>query len=113
LLAAHGAALLVKALQLLAAGELQLTPQPEGGSRYSKPAARDFLIPTSWTARRAFNFIRGTAEWNTPYHIKGTGVDLAVREAITFAADARQEEVVLRSGRDCWIQFSPGVLHAR
>jgi hypothetical protein len=71
------------------------------------------LVPTTWSARRAFNFMRGTAEWNTPFRIKGPDLDISVRQALSFTTDTRQEKALLQDGRDRWIQFSPGVLHAR
>lgn len=113
LLADAGSSLLVQAVGQLASGSLQLIPQTPGGSRYSRPAKADFTIPTTWSARRAFNFIRGTAVWNTPYHIKGPEISLSVREAVAFQADARQESGLTQDGPDRWIQFTPGVLHAR
>jgi methionyl-tRNA formyltransferase len=113
LLAEKGADLIVDALRRLASGTLQLTPQPEGGNHYPRPTLEDFLVPTTWSARRAFNFMRGTAEWNTPFRIKGPDLDISVRQALSFTTDTRQEKALLQDGRDRWIQFSPGVLHAR
>jgi len=113
LLAAQGASLLHDACRQLAAGTLPRTPQRGGGSVYARPAISDFHIPTSWTARHAYNFICGTAEWGFPYHISGHGVDLYLRDAISFNSTTVQRDPLLRDGRDCWIQFTPGVLHAR
>jgi methionyl-tRNA formyltransferase len=113
LLAAHGGSLLLDACRRLAAGTLPRIPQHSGGSTYSRPTAEDFQIPTSWSARRAYNFICGTAEWGTPYRITGQGIDLTLREAISFNASASQQQPFQQDGRDCSIQFTPGVLHAR
>ena len=113
LLAAHGASLLLDACRQLAAGTLPAIPQCGGVSMYSRPSAEDFHIPISWSARHAYNFIRGTAEWRQPYRITGQGIDLALHQAISYDAEATQQEPFLRDGRDCWIQFTPGVLHAR
>jgi methionyl-tRNA formyltransferase len=113
LLATHGASLLIEACRRLAAGTLPRTPQQGAGSRYSRPTAEDFYIPTNWSARRAYNFIRGTAEWGTPYRVTGGGIDLTLREALSFDPSASQQQPFRQDGRDCWIQFKPGVLHAR
>ncbi len=113
LLAAHGASLLLKACRQLGDGRLPRIVQPDGGSRYARPIIEDFHIPTTWSARHAYNFICGTAEWRIPYHITGPGSDLTLRHAVSFDAFAEQQEAVLRDGRDQWIQFTPGVLHAR
>jgi methionyl-tRNA formyltransferase len=112
LLATHGASLLLDACRRLAAGTLPRTPQLGAGSTYARPSAEDFHILTSWPARRAYNFIRGTAEWGTPYRVSGQGIDLSLREVLSFDASAFQQQPLLQDGREHWIQFTPGVLHA-
>lgn len=49
-----------------------------GGSYQPSPRNKDFTIPVTWTARRAFNFIRGTQAWGIPYsiHLNGSNVDV-------------------------------------
>jgi methionyl-tRNA formyltransferase len=113
LFATHGALLLQTACRQIAAGTVSRRSQPAGGSTYSRPTVQDFHIPITWSARHAFNFICGTAERRQPYRIIGQGIELSLRHAISFDAAATQPEPLLRDGRDCWIQFSPGVLHAR
>ncbi len=113
LLAAQGAALLLDACRRLAAGDLPRRPQPAAASSYARPSTADFHIPTTWTARHAYNFIRGTAEWQTPFHVTGPGLDLTLRQAISYDSTAVQGEPLKQDGRSYWIQFTPGVLHAR
>lgn len=62
-----GGKLLVDALHRLASGSLTRTPQPSGGNVQPWPQAADFRIPASWPARRAFNFMRGTAVFGQPF----------------------------------------------
>jgi len=65
-----GGQLLVSSLRQLANGSLTRSPQPSGGSAQPWPQAKDFRVPTTWSARRAFNFMRGTAEFGRPYMIE-------------------------------------------
>lgn len=112
LLAAHGASLLHDACRQISSCTLPRIPQPVGGSSYPRPTAHDFHIPTSWSARHAFNFICGTSEWRQSYRIIGQDFELSLRRAISFDATNSQSEPLQRDGRDCRIQFARGVLHA-
>jgi methionyl-tRNA formyltransferase len=113
LLGRQGGALLALAVQQLAAGTLRLQPQQAGGRAFPRPASSDFTIPTTWRARRAFNFMRGTADWHHPYRISGEGVDLYARQAVAYEPEGQQETAVLRDGIELSIQFAGGILHAR
>ncbi|MCB0033940.1 MAG: hypothetical protein KDE51_07975, partial [Anaerolineales bacterium] len=61
--ATAGGRLLVQAIEQLKHGRLQGRPQGEGGTYYSWPRGADFQLERQWSARRVFNFMRGTAEW--------------------------------------------------
>lgn len=114
LLAQTGGQLLVEALHQLAAGTLPRRPQPaEGASAFPWPRTHDFHIPTSWSAQRAFRFIRGTADWQQPYFVVSGSAKFAIRKAIAYDPCATQPEAVRRDGRDLFIRFAPGVVHAR
>ena len=113
LFATYGVSLLQTAYYRISSGTLSRKPQRRGGSRYSRPSAQDFHIPTSWSARRAYNFICGTAEWRQPYRISGPGIDRSFRQALSFDTAASQQEPILCDGHVCWIQFRSGLLHAR
>ncbi len=65
-----GGQLLVNTLKQLAKGTLLRTPQTADGSTQPWPQPADFRIPVSWSARRAFNFMRGTAVFGQPYVIE-------------------------------------------
>lgn len=113
LLAAEGGRLLAVALDQLAAGSLSRRPQPPGGSTYGAPGQEDFSLDAGWTARRAFNFLRGTAEWGAPYPLVVGGERLLLLEALAFDAGATLGVPLVREGRVVRVQFSPGVLSAR
>jgi len=80
LLASRGAELLATAIQ---SGEFPDQPQPvAGASRQGWPSEAARAIPLSWSARRAFNFIRGAERWG-PLTLDG----LPVLEAIGYGAE--------------------------
>jgi methionyl-tRNA formyltransferase len=105
---------MLSALEQLAAGTLSHQPQPSGDSYQPLPKAADFRLDTSWSARRAFNFMRGTAEYGRPYSLQIANQTLQLTEALAYEADGvLGDVVVVGNGRDARIQFSPGILHTR
>lgn len=88
-------------------------PQEGAGSQYPTPRAKDFIIPTSWSAKRAFNFICGTNEWNHPYQIKGEHFQISIRTAEGFSLDNQMQQAFKMKGNQIWIQFNPGTLQAK
>jgi len=108
-----GARLMLKVLQALRAGTLAHRPQPPGGSYQPWPAPQDWRIATSWTARRAFNFMRGTAEWGQPYIVQAGGQELILATALAYDLNDVLREAFVRVGDEVLIQFADGVLRAR
>jgi len=91
-------------------GGLPRRPQPEAGASYqSRPSRSDLAIPISWTARRAFNFIRGAGEWG-PFEIVVGGGRFRVSEALTYSPDARLGQPYRREGGELWVEFEGGVV---
>ena len=110
-LALAGLGLLRGVLDELAAGVVRRKRQGLGGSRQHAPVAADFALSTDWPARRAFNFMHGTADWGQPYLVEVNG------RTEWLAAAEEWREVTLdrpsvRHGRHIVIRFSPGVLYA-
>lgn len=102
------AQLLIDGLDQLANGELPRIPQPAGGSYHSRPTAADFEIPTSWPARRAFHFMRGTSHWQRPYTILlADGKKIVAKTAVACSERGEEGAVVARGQA---IQFSSGAL---
>jgi methionyl-tRNA formyltransferase len=92
----------------LSAGHLPRTPQAEGGSYHSFPTAADFEIPTSWPARRAFHFMRGTSHWQRPYTILlPDGEKIMAKTAVAYSED-EGAETAENTGQS--ILFNPGIL---
>ena len=113
LLAAKGVALLPDVLAQLAAGTLSRRPQPAGGRAQPAPQPADFCLDMRWSARRAFDFMRGTVDWGRPYPITVAGQTIQLQTALAYEPDTVLAEPFLRDGRDVWIQFSPGVVNGR
>jgi methionyl-tRNA formyltransferase len=108
LLAEAGAQLLLDSLRLPL---LPRRPQPATSTYQPYPQAADRLISTTWPARRAYNFIRGAAEWG-PFVIDAGGKLLVVQEATAFdAAGELSQPYRVGDNHQAWIQFTPGVLH--
>lgn len=113
LFAVQGTTLILNALSGLAAGNLAGHAQGAGASSYRRPSEEDFIITTEWTAKRAFNFMRGTSEWQIPYRIQGNGFELIVRSAVACNDEETMDAPVVSQGNECWIMFRTGILHAR
>jgi methionyl-tRNA formyltransferase len=109
---ALGGRLLVEALSRLRQGNLERRPQPSGGSYEGWPAPEDWVISTSWPARRAFNFMRGTDDWGQRYKVVAGGEQLMLAAAISYDAAETLDAPCLRNGPEVAIQCTPGVLHA-
>jgi methionyl-tRNA formyltransferase len=110
-LALAGLELLRGVLDHLARGVVTRQPQGAGGSYQRAPTGADFALSTGWPARRAFNFMRGTADWGRPYPVEVNG-----RTEWLAAAEEWREATLdrpsVRHGRHMVIRFSPGVLYA-
>jgi methionyl-tRNA formyltransferase len=111
--AALGGKLMVAALGALRDGTLVRRPQPPGGSYERWPAPDDWRISTDWPARRAYNFMRGTAEWGQPYRVTIGTQELTLSTALGYNADATLGVPYVEDGDHVRIQFTPGVLWAR
>lgn len=109
----HGTRLLMDALDELGRGVLRRTPQPDGGSAFGSPLPEDFALSATWSARHAFNFMRGTAHWGQYYRVAADGEAFNLTSAIRFAPESGTEPAVSQQGDTVAIRFNPGVLHAR
>ncbi|MFN8458926.1 MAG: formyltransferase family protein [Anaerolineae bacterium] len=118
-----GAQLLAEAVQRLAQGEpLPRRPQPQAGSSYfSFPTAEDFYIPTTWEARRAFNFMRAAGtDWPLLLEVRekartrgGEKRFFAVRMAISCDSHQKLDRPYLIEGDEIGVQFSPGTVRLK
>ncbi len=111
-LAKMGGDLLVEALQKLTAGTLSRRPQPPGFTSDSWPQDADFALDRNWSARHAFNFMRGTANWKRPYFIQVAGKTVWLETAVAFDPEAKLPQPFIRQAQTVQLQFSSGVLTA-
>jgi methionyl-tRNA formyltransferase len=113
LLGKEAGALALKALSILADGPLPRRAQSGTATYNGHPQQADFQISTTWSARRAFNFMRGTSHWNTPYIIRGQNVRLTAHTAIAFDANGTQDVPQRWTEASTTVRFSQGVLEVR
>ncbi len=97
----------------LSRGIVRRRPQPAGGSYQPSPTVDDFSLSTEWPARRAFNFMRGTADQGHPYRIEIAGNEVRLAAADSYAAELALDRPSVRHGRNILIRFNPGILYAR
>jgi methionyl-tRNA formyltransferase len=109
-LAKLGGDLLVRALQKLAAGTLHRQPQPPGFSSDPWPRDADFALDMNWSARHAFNFMRGTGNWERPYVVQVQSETVWLETAVSYDPEAYLPQPMIRQGQTVQLQFSPGVL---
>ncbi|HEY1409229.1 MAG TPA: formyltransferase family protein [Promineifilum sp.] len=108
-----GAEMLLEVLHDLNRGIVHRKAQPPGGSYFGFPRREDFRLSTDWPAARAFMFMRGTSERSVPYRVFAGGESLFLDTAAGFDAGALLDRPVRKEGHEVFIQFNPGVLHAR
>jgi len=112
LCATVGGEMLLEGLEEIASGQPPRRPQPPGGSYYPGPTAESFTLDPGWSARRAFNFMRGTAEWNHLYKIQIDSQELVLTSADAFDPDQILSRPVEEKGGRHLIQFKTGTLAA-
>jgi methionyl-tRNA formyltransferase len=110
-LALAGLGLLRGVLDELARGVATRWPQGPGGSTQRAPTGADFALSTLWSARRAFNFMRGTADWGQPYPVEVNGRTEWLAAAEEWR-DVALDRPSVRHGRHIIIRFAAGVLYA-
>jgi len=108
----YGAELLLDVLHLLEKGHLRRRTQPPGGTYFPVPQESDFVIDATWSAQRAFNFMRGTNEWQRPYPVKVAGRRFTLKQALFYSSHEVLDQPYRLFDDQIDIQFSPGVLRA-
>ena len=107
-----GGSLLVEAVQTLEAVTMLRQPQPPGFTSDPWPRDADFELDVRWSARHAFNFMRGTGNWERPYPIQVEGRTVWLETAVAFAPDQQLFRPIVWQKEGVQVQFTPGVLTA-
>lgn len=105
LCATAGASLAADVLEALGRGQQVRERQTEGGSYFGRPSAADFSVDAGWHVRRAFNFMRGTAEWRIPFRYEGDATVRWFRDALAWREGAPGESA---GGGAVWAAFRGG-----
>lgn len=109
-----GGRLLVQAVHDIWAGTAtRRVQQPGEGNYQGWPRACDFEVRTSWSAERAFRFVRGVDEWGTRPVILVEDQRFSVGYAAGYRRTDRLPCPYVWAGRELHVQFSPGVLSVR
>jgi methionyl-tRNA formyltransferase len=111
-LSQYGAELLLTVLHQLETRRLRRRAQPPGGGYFPMPQASDFVIDASWSARHAFNFMRGVSQWERSYPIELPGERFILKQALFYSQHELLQQPYRVLGEQIDIQFSPGVLRA-
>jgi methionyl-tRNA formyltransferase len=105
--------LLVEAVRLIAAGLAAPRSQEQGHASWAPaPCDGDFDVTPDWGARRAFNFIRGLADWERPIYVELGGRRLRVREALAWDEAVPSADSTLCAGGRLTLRCHPGTLTA-
>lgn len=106
-----GGDLIAEMLPRLADGQKPRVPQQGAASYQSWPSAADFRLEIGWKVQHAFNFMRGTAEWQRPYPISVAGRTLYLQHALAWSPEEQREALQLVDNR-AHIAFAGGTLTA-
>ncbi|MCI0505489.1 MAG: hypothetical protein L0Z73_05200 [Gammaproteobacteria bacterium] len=108
-----GAKLFLEALRLYQLNNINAQAQSWIQATYM-PAPRydDFEIIPSWSARRAFSFIRGTEEWNRPYQITINGRTVYIKTVMAYSPSGTINNSYKLDDNYITMQFSPGLVNA-
>jgi methionyl-tRNA formyltransferase len=110
-LSEQAATMLVYTVHAIENGTLTRTPQEKTAApRAPNPTDRDFVITPDWNARRAFNFIRGVADWNHPINLKTADRQFIIRDAISFDEEHTLDAPLVNNGPVCRVKFADGIL---
>jgi methionyl-tRNA formyltransferase len=87
--------------------------QPDGGTYFGYPRTKDFSLSTGWPARQAYNFMRGTADWEQTYSIAVAGTTFWLNHAGSYEDQRQLTEPYQLDGDHIAVNFFPGVLRGR
>ena len=105
-----GARLLLDAIRSLERGGLETYPQDETRASYFPPPSRDdFIVTPEWSARRAFNFMRGVQGLGSPI-VRVDDREFVVREAVGYDVGKTTAETHHVENGELWLRCADGVV---
>ena len=114
ILASQGAKLFAQLLETSTPVEKLIGKQIQEDASYFPTAAQgDYYLHPQWSARQAFNFMRGTCPPDKQFRIKINNDILILSDAIDYDSEGQIQNGYVKNKEDLYIQFSPGILHAR
>jgi methionyl-tRNA formyltransferase len=108
-----GAALFVEALDLY--DKHSIVPKIQDSSKASYfpvPGVIQFELSSQWSARQAFNFMRGTDEWKQTYRISLDNQDFYLVNPIAYSPAGTINEAYQIHNGVITVQFAQGLLQA-
>lgn len=109
----QGAKMFMETLRLYRQNAIECKPQdPAAASYMGAPTEEEFNLPIRWSAQHAFNFMRGTEDWKTPYNVRTGGRQIRLESAIAYSPTGTMEEDCQIDTPYVFIRFAQGVLQA-
>ena len=100
-------------LDVLSRADFRSRPQLGTASYQSWPAEEDWCVPTDWLVQRAFNFMRGTADWRHPFKLLTHPQPLVVQDVTDYALQPSQPGSVQLMRQGWRVGFADGWLMVR
>jgi methionyl-tRNA formyltransferase len=109
----QGARMFVEYLRLYRQNATEARPQDPASATYNGvPKEEDFELPLRWSAQHAFNFMRGTEDWKTPYSVYCGGTNIRLQSAIAYSPATAMGEDYRIDEHFVYIRFAQGLLQA-
>lgn len=99
-------------LQGLSIDTLARNQEESESSYFHFPTGSDYQLFSTWTARQAFNFIRGSWPPIKPFTLITDENTWIITQALDYTDKQQQTEPVQKHENELYIQFSTGILHA-
>jgi len=111
-LADAGAELMMDLLNEISTDLLTSTVQDSSlASYYPYPEQGDFVVETSWTAQRAYDFMRATKSFGYPYLYRSGKQQYLLEQALDYDNNAHLDEIEVKADT-LYIPFNEGILCA-
>ena len=113
LLGRQGARMATNIMQQYLRGSEPVTIEPRFPSSYqASPLPSEFELSLEWSARRAFNFMRGTQEWGRSYQLFVDDNLVALNSALAYTPGGLQKQKIVAHDHVVTIRFARGILQA-